>query len=113
MGAYLMGTIYVVAGLLHFIKPKFYLQIMPPYVPAHNLMVVLSGIAEVLLGLGLFFPATRTWAAWGIILLLVAIFPANLFMAYAPKFQDISPFIRWGRLPLQFVLIWWAYQYTR
>ncbi len=86
---------------------------MPPYLPYHNFLVMLSGLAEVVFGALLFFPATRSWAAWGIILLLIAVFPANLYMAYGAKFQDLSPWIRWGRLPLQFVLIWWAFQYTR
>jgi uncharacterized membrane protein len=112
MSLYLMALLYLAAGLMHFIKPGFFLKIMPPYLPAHQLLVALSGVAEVLLGLGLLFPATRSWAAWGIILLLIAVFPANVYMAYAPPFQAISPWIRWGRLPLQGLLIWWAWQYT-
>lgn len=110
---YLMAAIYVGAGVLHFVSPKFYLRIMPPYLPAHHLLVALSGVAEIVVGLGLLFPATRVWAAWGLIVLLIAIFPANLYMAYGEKFQSISPWIRWGRLPLQALLIWWAWQYTK
>ena len=112
LSLYIQALVYVVAGLNHFINPKMYLAIMPPYVPAHQLMVNLSGIAEVVLGLGLLFPATRSLSAWGLILLLIAIFPANVYMATADRFHDISGLIRWGRLPLQGVLIWWAYRYT-
>ena len=108
-----MGLLYIGAGINHFINPRFYLKIMPPYLPAHSLLVTLSGLAEVLLGALMLVPATRTWAAWGIILLLIAVFPANWYMAYDARFQSISPWIRWGRLPLQLVLIGWAYSYTR
>ena len=113
MALYLMGGLYVLAGVNHFINPKFYLKIMPPYLPYHAFLVAGSGLAEIVLGVLLFFPATRSWAAWGIILLLIAVFPANLYMAYGTQFQDISPWIRWGRLPLQLVLIYWAYLYTK
>ena len=113
LGVYLMGGFYMLAGILHFVFPRFYLKSMPPYFPEHTLLVALSGIFEILFGLLLYFPTTRNWAAWGIILLLIAIFPANLYMAYAPKFQEIPAWIRWGRLPLQLALIGWAYQYTR
>lgn len=112
LSLYVQAFVYVVAGINHFVSPKFYLAIMPPYIPAHNLMVILSGVAEVALGLGLLFPATRSLSAWGLILLLIAVFPANIYMATADQFVAISPWIRWGRLPLQGLLIWWAYQYT-
>jgi uncharacterized membrane protein len=109
---YLMAAFYSYAGIMHFVKPKFFLGLMPPYIPAHGFMVAASGVAEVVLGIGLLFPATRVWAAWGIIALLIAVFPANVYMAYAERFQAMSPWIRWGRLPIQALLIWWAYQYT-
>ncbi len=110
---YLMGLLYIVAGVNHFISPRFYLKIMPPYLPQHELLVTLSGIAELALGILLLVPATRIWAAWGIILLLIAVFPANLYMAYGTPFQEMSPWVRWGRLPIQLLLIWWAYRYTK
>jgi len=112
VGLYLQSIVYVVAGIAHLVRPRMFLSIMPPYVPAHQLMVTLSGIAELILGLGLLIPATRTWAAWGLVLLLIAVFPANVYMATADKFEHISALIRWGRLPLQGLLIWWAYRYT-
>ncbi|MCY7351182.1 MAG: DoxX family protein [Cytophagaceae bacterium] len=110
---YPMAAFYVYSGVMHFVRPKFFLRIVPPYVPAHDLMVALSGAVEIIVGVGLLFPATRVWAAWGLIALLIAVFPANVYMAYGERFQAISPWIRWGRLPLQAVLIWWAYLYTR
>ncbi|GAB3029881.1 DoxX family protein [Spirosoma pulveris] len=112
LSLYIQAVVYIAAGLNHFISPKTYLAIMPPYIPAHNLMVILSGIAEVLLGVGLLFPATRSLSAWGLILLLIAIFPANVHMAISSRFAKLPAWLRWGRLPLQGLLIWWAYQYT-
>ncbi|RAI76194.1 DoxX family protein [Spirosoma telluris] len=109
---YLQALIYIAAGLNHFINPKAYLSIMPPYVPAHNLMVTLSGIAEVFLGIGLLFPTTRSLSAWGIILLLITVFPANVYMATSDRFRKFPAWLRWARLPLQGLLIWWAYKYT-
>ena len=89
------------------------MAIMPPYIPAHQLMVAVSGIAEVVLGIGLLFPSTRSLSAWGLIVLLIAVFPANLYMAQSERFAQIPAWIRWGRLPLQAGLIAWAYQYTQ
>ena len=113
MSLYIMAALYILAGIWHFVRPAFYLHIMPPYLPAHNALVFWSGVAEVLLGVGLLFPATRVWAAWGLIALLIAVFPANYYMAVGEKFQHMSAWVRWGRLPLQGLLIWWAYQYTK
>ncbi|MFT6205889.1 MAG: putative membrane protein [Spirosomataceae bacterium] len=112
IGLYVMSGFYVFAGVVHFIRPKFFLAIVPPYVPNPKAMVIWSGIFEVTLGLGLLSESRRSFAATGIILLLIAVFPANLYMAYGERFQKISPLIRWGRLPLQLVLAWWAYQYV-
>lgn len=109
---YLQAISYVAAGLNHFISPKTYLAIMPPYIPAHEQMVMLSGIAEIVLGIGLLFPTTRPLAAWGLILLLVAVFPANVYMATSNRFRRFPAWIRWARLPIQGFLIWWAYRYT-
>lgn len=112
LSLYVQAAVYIAAGLNHFINPKMYLAIMPPYVPWHGLMVVLSGIAEVGLGVGLLFPATRSLSAWGLIILLIAVFPANVFMATASQFQAVPAVLRWLRLPLQGLLIWWAYRFT-
>jgi len=83
--AVLLATIfYVVAGSLHFIKPEPYLRIMPPYIPWHVAMVRVSGAFEILGGVGLLVPETRKAASWGLIALLVAVFPANIYMATHP-----------------------------
>ncbi|MBV0901347.1 DoxX family protein [Halomicroarcula salina] len=114
-----MAILYVVAGTLHFVVPELYVQIMPPILPAPLALVYLSGIAEVVVGLGLLVPRTRSYAAWATIALLIAIFPANVYMAVsmvtiegAPGSGDPSVLARWARLPLQGVLILWAYWYT-
>jgi uncharacterized membrane protein len=116
---YVMGPLYVLAGVLHFVVPELYVQIVPPMLPAALALVYLSGLAEIAVGVGVLVPRTRQYAAWGTIALLVAIFPANLYMATsgvvidgAPGGGDPSALVRWGRLPLQGVLILWAYWYT-
>jgi uncharacterized membrane protein len=95
----------VAAGFLHFFRPDPYMRIMPPYIPWHRAMVYISGAAEIAGGIGLLIPSLRRPAAWGVVALLIAVFPANLYMATsAPQFS----WILWGRLPLQPVLIWWV-----
>ena len=111
-GLYVMAGFYVFAGIMHFIKPKFFERIVPPYMPNPKALVIWSGIFEIALGIGLLFENRRSFSATCIILLLIAVFPANLYMAYGERFQKIPAMIRWGRLPLQAVLIWWAYQYV-
>jgi len=100
------------AGLNHFRSPAFYVAMMPDVLPAHLALVYISGVAEVLGGLGLILPATRRAAAWGLIALLVAVFPANVQMLVddAGRFPTWA---LWARLPLQLVLIAYAYWYTR
>ena len=111
---YLLGLFFFLAGLGHFYKPSFYLSIMPPYIPFPLAMIYLSGFFEALFGLGVLVPKTSRWAAWGLILLLIAIFPANLHMALHPEQFPEIPY--WGllaRLPFQGVFIYWAYVYTK
>ncbi len=108
-----MGVLYVVAGVNHFLSPGFYekmLRGLLPFAPALN---IISGIAEVLLGFLVILPETRVYAAWGIIVLLVAVFPANINMAVHAEKWRISATVLYLRLPLQLLLIWWAYQYTK
>jgi len=115
---YVMGPGYVVAGILHFVVPELYVQIIPPILPAPLALVYLSGVAEIAVGVGLLIPRTRRYAAWATIALLVAIFPANVYMATSMVAieglggGDPSSTARWLRLPLQGVLILWAYWYT-
>lgn len=109
-----MALLYFTAGVNHFIHPAFYLKIMPPWIPVHKELVFISGIAEVLFAMLLLFPVTRRFAAWGIIALLVAVFPANIQMML--NYMDENNTRLWIsilRLPLQIVLIWWAYGFTK
>ena len=78
---YLLAFLLIIAGTLHFIKPKFYLKIMPQYLPAHFLLVILSGIAEIICGLLLLFPTTQNIGAYLTIALLIVVFPANIEMS--------------------------------
>lgn len=117
---YVMGPLYVVAGVLHFLLPEWYVQIVPPVLPAPLTLVYLSGLAEVAVGIGVLVPQTRRLAAWATVGLLIAIFPANIYMAThgiviegVPGGGDPSAVVRWARLPLQGVLILWALWYTR
>ncbi|MGB8509630.1 MAG: DoxX family membrane protein [Pyrinomonadaceae bacterium] len=111
---YVLGIFFVVGGLNHFISPAFYLKIMPPYLPWHLFLVYLSGLFEVACGALLLVRRFERLAAWGLIAILVAVSPANIHMAtHAELYTDIPPTILWLRLPLQLVLIAWAYLYTR
>ncbi len=109
----IFGVLFIAAGTNHFINPKFYESIMPPYLPWPYQLVILSGIAEIVLGIGLLIPQTSQYAAWGLILLLVAVFPANIHMAtHQELYPSVPAIFHWIRLPLQAVLILWAYWYT-
>ncbi len=116
---YVLGSAFIIAGVLHFIVPELYVQIIPPFFPAPLALVYLSGLAEIAVGLGLLIPRSRQHAAWATVVLLIAIFPANIYMAThgvviegMPGGGDPSELVRWGRLPIQGVLILWALWYT-
>lgn len=109
----IMGLLYIAAGANHFINPKFYLRIIPPILPFHEAINVVSGAAEIVLGILLLIPATSQLAAWGIVLLLIAVFPANVYhLTSGGAGMNVPIWALWVRLPLQGVLIWWAYLYT-
>jgi uncharacterized membrane protein len=111
---YVQGAFYVVAGMNHFISPEFYMKIMPPSFPWHAFLVFVSGLAEVLLGVLLMIPRTTRLAAWGLIALLIAIFPANIYVyQHQDVFPDVPPWLHLARLPIQAVFILWAWWYTR
>lgn len=109
-----MSLLYVVAGINHFIHPLFYKKIMPPYIPWHIPLIDVTGIFEIVFGVLLIPVVTRRIAAWGIIILLVLIFPANINMMlnYA-KEKNPDLWLTILRLPLQVLLIWWAYIFTK
>lgn len=109
---YLMAGMYIVAGINHFIKPKMYMRIMPRYLPNHKLLVSLSGIAEILLGVGLFFEATKNISIYGIIAMLAVFLLVHFYMLSSRKASAGFPkWILLLRIPLQFGFMYWAFWY--
>ena len=110
----LFAAIFILAGPLHFFFTDTYVRAMPPYLPAPRFLVQLSGVFEVLGGLGILYPPTRRFAAWGLVALLIAVEPANLQMALDhARWRTIPEWALWLRVPLQLPLIYWAWLYTR
>jgi uncharacterized membrane protein len=116
---WLMAAAYVFAGFNHLWNPSFYVAIVPPWLPEPEWLNVVSGLAEIVLGVYLLEPRTRVFAAWGIIALLIAVFPANLYVAVenvglpggAPGTGAGA--LNWIRIPFQALFIVWAWWYTR
>jgi uncharacterized membrane protein len=107
---------FVGAGALHFLKTEAYVTIMPPYLPWHRALVLVSGFFEMLGGAGLLVSAVRRAAAWGLVALLIAVFPANLYMATHPVEAGAAALpavVLWLRLPVQFLLIVWILWCTK
>lgn len=107
----LMASLYLFAGISHFRTPKFFLKITPPWVPQPEFVNKLVGGIEIALGLALLFPLTRHFAAVGIILLLIAVFPANVYHFQKTWRKQKLVWPTALRLPLQLVLIYWAYSF--
>ena len=109
---YLMAAMYIFGGIMHFIKPKAYLRIMPRYLPAHKALVFWSGVAEVVLGLMLCFTFTKELAVYGIIAMLAVFLLVHFYMLSGKKqAAGIPKWLLILRLPLQFGLMYWAYYY--
>ena len=109
-----MGIFYTYIGVDHFINTGWYEQIVPPFFPLRCELVIISGCFEIIFGISLYFKKYRAIAAWGIIVLLIAVYPANIYLAKTNGAAlDISPIIAWGRLPIQFIFIAIAYWHTR
>lgn len=107
---YLIGALFLAGGVNHFVSTAAYESIMPPYLPLHREAVIVSGIAEMAGGFGALIPATRPAAGWGLIALLIAIFPANLEMAiHHERFPALPAWGLYPRLPLQVLAILWVY----
>jgi uncharacterized membrane protein len=106
----------IVVGVMHFVVSDSFVKIVPDYLPYHLGLVYVSGFFEILGGIGILVPPVSQAAAWGLLILFIAVFPANINMAVnaidLPHIPD-SSLLRWGRLPLQAVLIAWAWWYTR
>lgn len=112
----LLAVLMIAVGALHFVQPKPFVRIVPKFLPAPLALVYVSGFFEILGGIGLLIPDTRSWAAWGLIALYVAVFPANVYMlthniSLNPK-KPIPRWALWLRLPFQFLFIAWAYWFT-
>jgi uncharacterized membrane protein len=113
---FIFGASFIAVGVLHFTSEEKFMKIMPDYIPVelHRPAVIVSGIAEILLGALLLIPKTQRLAAWGLIALLIAVFPANLHMYQHPdRYPELSPRALLIRLPLQAVMILLAYWFTR
>jgi uncharacterized membrane protein len=111
----LLAALFVGAGVNHFVAPRAYERIVPPRLQGHaKQLVAVSGVAEVLGGLGTLTPRARGSAGLGLIALLVAVFPANVYMAREPeKFRPIPRWALYARLSLQPLMMWWAWRATR
>ena len=106
---WLAAILFISAGTYHFVRPELYRQIIPPGFPAPELLVAVSGVAEIAGGLGLLLRPWRRAAGWGLIALLIAVFPANLYMAQHPGQFHLAPWLLWARLPFQAVFIAWVW----
>ena len=116
IGGIILALLFILSGIVHLVSPQLYLRIVPPYLPAHLPIVYISGVAEILGALGLILPQTRRLAAWGLVALYIAVFPANLNMALNDLplgTTHVASWMLWARLPLQLVLIVWAFWYAR
>lgn len=109
---YVLSVLMIAAGIVHFARPEPFVKIVPDWLPAHRALVLVSGFFEILGGVGLQIPRLRKPAAWGLVALYIAVFPANVNMAVHKIWVD-NPVILWGRLPFQAVLIAWAWWYTQ
>ena len=111
MGRLLLGVFFLVAGSLHFLRPKPYVAIVPDGLPRKLEIVYVSGVAELIGGAGVLAAPTRRAAGWWLIATLVAIFPANVNMAVnAERYRSVPEPLLWGRLPLQGLLIAWVWR---
>lgn len=107
-----LAVFFVVGGSAHFVMPGFYRPMMPPWLPAHSALIAISGVFEILGGMGVLVPRSRRFAAWGLIALLVAVFPANLHVAFDADAAKAFGWPQWlmiARLPAQVVFICWVY----
>ena len=109
-----LSTFFIYTGIHHFVNPGFYLSIMPPAFPLHAEAVYISGFFEVVGGVCVLIPRLRKIAGWGLVALLVAVYPANIYMAITPEaFPDIHVALLYVRLVFQFVFFYWAFSVTR
>ena len=109
-----MSWFYISAGLLHFTNTNWFLQIVPPYLPLKLEFIYVSGFFEIIFGFMLILPSWRYYAGWGLVLLLIAVYPANIYLAQTNgAAMNTSALVAWGRLPFQFIFIGIAYWHTK
>ena len=109
-----LSLLFINIGIDHFVNPDFYRSIMPAYLPMHTEAIYISGFFEILGGVAILFPKLRSMAGWGLVLLLIVVFPVNIHMAVNPNlFPDIPLSFLYIRLALQFIIIYWTYFTTR
>ena len=109
-----LSIFFINAGITHFTNVDFYLSIMPPAFPLHEEAVYISGFFEIIGGIGLLIPRFRKISGWGLFALLIAVYPANIYMAITPEaFPDIPLYALYVRLIFQFIFFYWAYSLTR
>lgn len=112
VGLYVMAGMYILAGIMHFVKPKIYLRIMPRYLPNHKALVFWSGVAEILLGIGLCIPILKEMAISAIIAMLTLFLLVHFYMLSGEKASaGIPKWLLIFRIPLQFGLMYWAFNY--
>ena len=113
----IMSFFYIYVGIQHFIDPSWFIQIMPPYLPFHYEAVYISGFFEIIFGILILIPKTRYVSSWGLILLLIAVYPANIYLAFNEAPQQATGtsqfFASWIRLPIQFIFIGLAYWHSK
>ena len=110
-----MSIMYIIIGIKHFTDFNFFMAIMPPYIPFHKELIYISGFFEVLFGLLLLFHKTRKIASWGIIILLICVFPANIYLHYSDEAREILKITKeqaLTRMPFQIPLILIAYWHS-
>ena len=109
-----LSFLFINIGIDHFVNPDFYRNIMPAYLPMHTEAIYISGFFEILGGVAILFPKLRSMAGWGLVLLLIVVFPVNIHMAVNPNlFPDIPLSFLYIRLVLQFIIIYWTYFATQ
>ena len=109
-----LSIFFISFGFDHFINPDFYSSIMPPAFPLHLEAVYISGFFEIMGGLGLLISRFRKISGWGLLALLIAVYPANIYMAISPEaFPDVPIYVLYLRLLVQFIFFYWAFSLTR
>ena len=109
-----MSWFYIAVGISHFTDQNWFVQIVPPYLPFKLELVYVSGFFEIIFGFMLILPSCRYYAGWGLILLLIAVYPANIYLAQTNgAAMNTSALVAWGRLPFQFLFIGIAYWHTK